>query len=52
MSLEAALGEIAALKLGEKFSYRAIAKKHGVVRLTLTRRHKAVSTSAATKNTN
>ena len=52
MSLEAALKELAALKPGEQFSYTAIAKKYGVVRSTLTRRHKAISTDAATKTIN
>lgn len=50
MSLEAALGELAAVNPGEDICYSKIAKKYGVVRSTLTRRHKAVSTSKTTKN--
>jgi hypothetical protein len=52
MSLDAALEELWALKPGEQFSYSAIAKKYGVVRSTLTRRHKAMSTSINNKNAN
>ncbi|KAF1364610.1 hypothetical protein EJ07DRAFT_97597, partial [Lizonia empirigonia] len=44
MSLEAALREIDRLKPGEKICYTDIAKKYGVVRSTLTRRHKAITT--------
>ena len=39
MSLQLALTEIAQLSPCEKIPYTRIAKKHGVVRSTLTRRH-------------
>jgi hypothetical protein len=52
MLLDAALKDLCALKPGEQFSYLAIAKKHGVVRLMLTRRHKAMSTLINNKNAN
>jgi hypothetical protein len=52
MSIDAALEELAALEPGQTFSYSAIAKEYGVVRSTLTRRHKAMSTSINNKNAN
>jgi hypothetical protein len=36
MLLDAALEDLCALKPREQFSYLAIAKKHGIVQLTLT----------------
>ncbi|KAF1357469.1 hypothetical protein EJ07DRAFT_128969, partial [Lizonia empirigonia] len=52
MSLEAALREIDRLKPGEKICYTDIAKKYGVVRSTLTRRHKAITTPITTRIAN
>jgi len=39
MPIKEALAEICSLRSGEKFSYRALAKKHGCSRTTLTRQH-------------
>jgi O6-methylguanine-DNA--protein-cysteine methyltransferase len=44
-SIEAALAAIETLKPGETVNYQQIAKKYGVVRSTLTRRHQGLSTS-------
>ncbi|KAF1957470.1 hypothetical protein CC80DRAFT_410863 [Byssothecium circinans] len=41
--INAAIEEINSLELGETFSYKEIAKKHSVVRSTLTRRHQAIT---------
>lgn len=49
MPLEEALAELDSLKPGEHFSYQALAKKHGCVRSTLTRRHRGLNASRATK---
>ena len=40
MPVKEALAELRALKPGESFSYRALAKKYGCCRSTLTRQHK------------
>ena len=48
-SIEAALAAIASLASGEEINYTQIAKTHGVVRSTLTRRHQGVSASRATR---
>jgi cytoplasmic iron level regulating protein YaaA (DUF328/UPF0246 family) len=52
MSLEAALEELASLKPAEKLCYTQVAKKHSVVRSTLTRRHQQILTTTTTKNIN
>lgn len=39
--IEAALKDLEALKPDEQFSYTEIAKKHGVLRSTLSQRHRA-----------
>src|SRR3954468_21093073 len=46
------IAEIESLKPGEQFSYTKIAKKYGVVRSTLTRRHQAVTQPRADKAIN
>ena len=48
-SIEAALAAIDSLKPGEKVNYMQVAKKYGVERTTLARRHKGASTSSAIK---
>jgi transposase-like protein len=45
--IDDAIAEIESLEPGESFSYRALAKKYGVVRSTLTRRHQALTTTRA-----
>ena len=47
-----AIEEINSLGPGETFTYTAIAKKYGVVRSTLTRRHKGETASSATQHAN
>jgi hypothetical protein len=47
-----AIEEIKSLEQGETFTYAAIAKKHGVVRTTLMRRHKGISASYTTHGSN
>ncbi len=44
-----ALEYLNSLKPGEKFSYTEVAKKFGVVRSTLTRRHQGILTDTKTK---
>jgi hypothetical protein len=45
--IEEALLEIESLKPGEDFQYTTIARRHGVHRSTLSRRHRAVTASRA-----
>lgn len=47
--IDDALAEIEALESSEEFSYKNIANKYGIWRSTLTRRHKAITQSHATK---
>jgi hypothetical protein len=47
-----AIEEINSLGPGETFTYTGIAKKYGVVRSTLTRRHKGETASATTQYAN
>lgn len=49
MSLEEALAELRAADPNKPISYTALAKKHGVTRSTLTRRHQGKSTSCEAK---
>ena len=44
-SIEAALADIESLKPGEKLNYAKIAKKHGVNRVTLSKRHRGIQRS-------
>ena len=50
--IDAALAEIDSLKPGEEFSYTQIAKKHGVDRSTLARRHQRVQVPRNVANSN
>ena len=50
--IDEAIEEINSLGPGETFSYKAIAEKYGVVRLTLTRRHQGVSVPRTTRISN
>jgi hypothetical protein len=50
--IEAALAEVKALKPGQDLCYTTIAAKYVVNRSTLSRRHRAVTTSRAAKSTN
>jgi hypothetical protein len=50
--IDAALAEIDSLDPGEQFSYVQIAKKHGVNRTTLARRHQRVQAPRAEANRN
>ncbi|KAF1954869.1 hypothetical protein CC80DRAFT_448593, partial [Byssothecium circinans] len=50
--INAAIEEINSLESGETFSYKEIAKKHGVVRSTLTRRHQAITVPHTSKIAN
>jgi hypothetical protein len=52
MSIEDALAEIAGLGPEEEICYARIAQKHGVVRSTLSRQHRAITQSATTKTIN
>jgi hypothetical protein len=52
MSIEDALAEIASLDPEEEICYARIAQKHGVVRSTLSRQHRAITQSATTKTIN
>jgi hypothetical protein len=45
--IEAAIAEIESLEPGESFSYSKLATKYNVVRSTLSRRHKALTTTRA-----
>ena len=47
MTIEEALAELDALSSSEEFCYAKIAKKHGVDRSTLSRKHRGVSGSRA-----
>jgi len=47
--IEAALESLKSLKLGEKPNYTAIAKKYGVGRSTLSRRHRGLQGTHAQK---
>jgi hypothetical protein len=47
-----ALEDLKSLKPGEKPNYTEIAKKHGVNRVTLSRRHRGVQSSQATQYEN
>jgi AraC-like DNA-binding protein len=46
-SIEAAIEAINSLEPGEPINYATIAKKFGVKRLTLSRRHRGVTSSKA-----
>ena len=48
-SIQAAIKEIESLSPEQSFTYKEIAAKHGVNRSTLSRRHRAASTSHAAK---
>jgi hypothetical protein len=50
--IEAALAEVKARKPGQDLCYTTIAAKYDVNRSTLSRRHRAVTTSRAAKSTN
>ncbi|PVH91192.1 hypothetical protein DM02DRAFT_477256, partial [Periconia macrospinosa] len=45
--IDKAIEEIESLGQGKTFCYATIAKKHGVVRTTLMRRHKGITASRA-----
>jgi membrane-bound lytic murein transglycosylase B len=47
MTIEEALAELDALDSSDEFCYATIAKKHGVARSTLSRKHRGVSGSRA-----
>jgi transcriptional regulator with XRE-family HTH domain len=47
--IDEAIEEINSLRPGKSFSYRQIAKKYGVVRSTLTRRHQGQTVPRKTK---
>ena len=49
MGIKEALDAIAALKLGEHFSYSQLAKNHSCCRSTLSRRHRGISASNQVK---
>ena len=51
-SIEATVTEIESLALGERFSYRKIAAKHGAERTTLARRHQAKNLPRTVKGIN
>lgn len=50
--MEAALADMESLEPEEKLNYTKIAEKHGVNRVTLSRRHQGVSASRNTKADN
>jgi hypothetical protein len=50
--IENALAEVESLATGGFFCYTTIAKKHGIWRSTLTRRHQAATQSYASKSIN
>lgn len=50
--LEAAIASLESLKLGESINYTQVAKKFGVDRSTLSRRHRGVTGSREQKTEN
>ncbi|EOA81764.1 uncharacterized protein SETTUDRAFT_24157 [Exserohilum turcica Et28A] len=48
--IQEAIAEIESRELGDKFSYQAIAKKHGVARMTLMRRHRGETEAYGVRN--
>ena len=48
--IQEAIAEIESREPGDKFSYQAIAKKHGVARMTLMRRHRGETEAYGVRN--
>ncbi|EOA85502.1 uncharacterized protein SETTUDRAFT_20998 [Exserohilum turcica Et28A] len=48
--IQEAIAEIESREPGDKFSYQAIAKKHGVARMTLMRRHRGETKAYGVRN--